>query len=268
VSTDAIRAEKDLRSAVGPPERYDLMGASQFALLCALGLREQDRLLDIGCGSLRGGRLAIAYLAPGRYTGIEPNRRLVEEGIEANLGGHDLVALKRPEFCFNDQFEAEGQFGFIVAQSIASHTGPAMTRQLLAAVKTSLAPSGVAAITFIHGVPDTAEEGFKDPGSTHFRRRTIKRWIAEARLKGVPIRWYHPGQTWWVIVHEEAPLPARAIRWASGSMLSFRRSWKMRLAYDVAIRAYSSAPIALRTTRLGKRAAMRLGVGLRYRAER
>jgi SAM-dependent methyltransferase len=266
----AIRAEKDFRSAVGPPERYDLMGASQFALLCALGLREQDRLLDIGCGSLRAGRLFISYLPPGGYTGIEPNRRLVEEGIAQNLGGDDLVVLKTPEFRFNEQFDAEGAepFEFIVAQSIASHTGPAMTRQLMAAVKTSLAPAGVAAITFFHGTPDAREEGWKDPGSTHYRHRTIKRWLSAAGLQGVPIRWYHPEQTWWAIVHRGTPLPPRRIRRMSGSMLSFRRSWKMRSTYDVAIRAYCNAPIRLRTTRLGRRAATRLGVGLRYRVER
>ncbi|HMH48408.1 MAG TPA: class I SAM-dependent methyltransferase [Solirubrobacteraceae bacterium] len=263
-------AEKDFRSAVGPPERYDLMGASQFSLLCALGLREHHRLLDIGCGSLRGGRLFIAYLAPGGYTGIEPNRRLVEEGIDGNLGGRqDLIALKMPEFRYNDQFDVTGAepFQFIVAQSIASHTGPAMTRQLLGAVKKSLATPGVAVVTFFHTAPDTAEEGWKDPGTTHYRRRTARRWIAEAGLSGVPIRWYHPAQTWWAIVHQGSPLPPRRIRWASGTMLSFRRSWKMRLAYKTATRAYCNAPIRLRTTRVGRRLAARLGVG-RYRIER
>lgn len=263
------RADKDFRSAVGPPEQYDLMGASQFSLLCALGLREQDRLLDIGCGSLRGGRLAISYLTAGRYTGIEPNRRLVEEGIEENLGGRDLVALKKPEFHYNEHFDAPGAepFQFIVAQSIASHTGPAMTRELLGAVKKSLAMPGIAVVTFFHGSPDTAEEGWKDPGSTHFRRRTVKRWIAEAGLNGVPIRWFHPGQTWWVMVHEGSPLPPWQIRWASGTMLSFRRSWNMRLTYKLGARAYLNAPIPLRTTKLGWRLAMRLGVASRYHVE-
>src|SRR5271155_821516 len=197
------------------------MGASQYSLMCVLGLREHHRLLDIGCGSLRGGRLFISYLAPGGYTGIEPNRRLVEEGIDENLGGGSggLVALKMPEFRYNEQFDAtEAQpFDFIVAQSIASHAGPAMTRQLFAAVKKSLAPTGIAAITFFHGSPDTAEEGWKDPGSTHYRRRTIKRWITEAGMNGVPIRWYHPGQTWWVLVHQGSPLPPRRVRWSMGT---------------------------------------------------
>jgi hypothetical protein len=47
---------------VGPPDQYDLMGATQFRLLTTLGLRDYHRLLDFGCGSLRVGRLLISYL--------------------------------------------------------------------------------------------------------------------------------------------------------------------------------------------------------------
>ena len=41
-------------SFVGPPDQYDLMGATQFRLLTTLGLRDTHRVLDFGCGSLRG----------------------------------------------------------------------------------------------------------------------------------------------------------------------------------------------------------------------
>ena len=64
--------QQDYRSYVGPTHQYDLIGAAQFALLYALGLREHHRLLDIGCGSLRAGRMLISYLAPGGYTGVDP----------------------------------------------------------------------------------------------------------------------------------------------------------------------------------------------------
>ena len=33
---------------VGPPTQYDFMGATQFRLLCTLGLRAHHYLLDLG----------------------------------------------------------------------------------------------------------------------------------------------------------------------------------------------------------------------------
>ena len=83
------------RAYVGPPNRYDLIAALSFALLAAAGIRETHRVADLGCGSLRVGRLLIPYLRPGHYYGMEPNRWLVEEGIDREVG-RDLVRIKRP----------------------------------------------------------------------------------------------------------------------------------------------------------------------------
>jgi len=55
------------RAYVGPPEDYDLIAAMTFNLLTTLGLRQHHSLLDIGCGSLRIGRLLIPYLNQGKY---------------------------------------------------------------------------------------------------------------------------------------------------------------------------------------------------------
>ena len=58
------------REYVGKPEAFDLLGGRHFVLLYLLGLREHHCVLDVGCGSLRSGRLLIQYLAPGRYYGL------------------------------------------------------------------------------------------------------------------------------------------------------------------------------------------------------
>ena len=60
------------RAYVGPPEKYDLLGALQFQVLTNLGLREYHKLLEVGCGSLRVGRLLVPYLIDGNYYAIEP----------------------------------------------------------------------------------------------------------------------------------------------------------------------------------------------------
>ena len=103
------------RAYVGPPEDYDLVAAMTFNLLTTLGLRQHHSLLDIGCGSLRIGRLLIPYLNRGKYFGIEPNEWLVEEGIRRELG-QSLVEIKRPTFFFTDSprhdCEGENRFQF------------------------------------------------------------------------------------------------------------------------------------------------------------
>jgi hypothetical protein len=58
------------------------------------GLQPWMRTLDYGCGSLRLGQHAIAYLDPDRYCGIDPSPHFIEEGL--SLLDPEIVAAKRP----------------------------------------------------------------------------------------------------------------------------------------------------------------------------
>lgn len=214
---------------VGPPDRYDLMGATQLSLLYALGLRSNHRLLDIGCGSLRAGRFFIAYLDPGGYTGLEPNKWLIEEAIDKQIG-RDLLEIKSPTFHYNDTFTVPGTtgFDFVVAQSIASHTGPDLLRTLLAAVRRFLGPEGTAAITFSSfSQQEEGAEGWIYPEVIGYSKKAIGEHLNEAGLKGAPIAWYHPSQVWWIVVNKEWKLPSREFRLqARGVTLSYPQSWQ------------------------------------------
>lgn len=109
------------RVFVGPDEKHDRASALQFNLLTWLGLEEHHYLLDVGCGSLRAGRLLIPYLLPGRYFGIDPAQWLIDEGIE-NEVGKDLVRIRRPTFSNDANFTLsrfERDFDFVLAQSIS-----------------------------------------------------------------------------------------------------------------------------------------------------
>ena len=133
IATDLPIGAHRHRAYVGPPEKYDLMAAMQFNLLTLLGLREHHFLLDVGCGSLRAGKLLIPYLLPSHYFGIEPERWLVEEGIKNELG-HEIVRIKKPVFGFDRHFDC-GVFGqtfdFVIAQSVFSHGSQGQIRQCL-----------------------------------------------------------------------------------------------------------------------------------------
>jgi len=218
--TTYLPGDPEYRAYVGPFEQYDVMGATQFALLYALGIRQHHRLLDVGCGSLRAGRLFITYLEPGHYAGVEPNTWLIDEAIERQLG-RDLIAIKRPVFSTTDSFAFPelGTFDFVVAQSIASHAGPRLVPTMLASIRSALEPTGMAAVTFIHADPDDhtvvhIEPGDDEwpewlyPGCFSYRREVVASFIAAAGLTGFPIAWHHPRQTWWLLARDRQALPS------------------------------------------------------------
>src|SRR5262245_36492349 len=88
------------RAFVGDTQTYDIFSYMQFSLMTLLGLRENHTLLDIGCGSLRAGKLFLMYLLPDRYFGIEPEQWLVQEGIDRELG-REIMERKRPRFLYD-----------------------------------------------------------------------------------------------------------------------------------------------------------------------
>jgi SAM-dependent methyltransferase len=187
------------RAYVGPPEDYDLIAAMTFNLLTTLGLRQHHSLLDIGCGSLRIGRLLIPYLNRGKYFGLEPNEWLVEEGIRRELG-QSVVEIKHPTFFLTDSptniAKAETTFNFAVAQSIFSHCGLDLIKDWLSAISCSLAQDGALVATFLIGEEDSARTGWIYPECVNYRPATLERAAKDVNLRFEILDWKHPRQTW------------------------------------------------------------------------
>ena len=187
------------RAYVGPPEDYDLIAAMAFNLLTTLGLRQHHSLLDIGCGSLRIGRLLIPYLNRGKYFGLEPNEWLVEEGIRRELGD-TLVQIKQPTFFFSDSADAISRakvaFDFALAQSIFSHCGIDLITRWLSAISRSLAANGALVGTFLIGDEDAAQTGWIYPECVNYRPATLERAAEDVNLRFEILDWKHPRQTW------------------------------------------------------------------------
>jgi SAM-dependent methyltransferase len=201
------------RAYVGPPNRYDLISSSQFALLFTLGLREHHRVLDFGCGSLWLGRLLVPFLRPERYFGIDPTSWLIDEAIEKELG-RDAIRIKRPPFSFNDDFRCDvfgNTFNFIVAQSILTHCGVDRTRILLLEMSAVLAKDGLVAFSIIESNADDempAEAGWTYPHCVSYGKSALADLCAEANLRCTRIPWYHPGATWYVAARDAQLLPS------------------------------------------------------------
>jgi SAM-dependent methyltransferase len=210
------------RAYVGPPEDYDLVAAMTFNLLTTLGLRQQHSLLDIGCGSLRIGRLLIPYLNRGKYFGVEPNEWLVDEGIRRELG-ETLVQIKRPTFFFSDSPDTISQakiaFDFALAQSIFSHCGLDLIKGWLSAISRSLAQDGALVATFLIGEEDSARTGWIYPECVNYRPGTLECAAKDVNLRFKILDWKHPRQTWALFAapgFDSAWFEDRPLTWNSG----------------------------------------------------
>jgi hypothetical protein len=103
--------------------RWDELGKLQFEFMKSHGLEPHHVLLDIACGSLRGGRFFIPYLEPGHYLGIDKEPSLVEAGRKHVIADQIWVERK-PEILISGDFEfakLTRRPNFALAQSLFSH---------------------------------------------------------------------------------------------------------------------------------------------------
>jgi hypothetical protein len=191
--------DRHYRSYVGIPAHYDLTAASTFSMLMLLGLRQHQRLVDIGCGSLRTGRLLIPYLNPGSYLGVEPDEWLVREGIRHELGA-DISKVKRPRFLVTYVPEALSQqppSHFVPANSIFSHASQPQIREWLRSLARHLTPYGLLAATYVCGSEDYTGQESVYPACIRCRTETMQALAEECSFRFVPLDWRHlHGQCW------------------------------------------------------------------------
>jgi cyclopropane fatty-acyl-phospholipid synthase-like methyltransferase len=108
------------RDAVGG--LWEEMGKLQFEFLVEKGLSPQDFLLDIGCGSLRGGIHFIQYLEHRHYFGIDKSKELLDAGM-IEIQNNNLIH-KNPTLVQMENFEFQNlnqKFDYTLAQSVFTH---------------------------------------------------------------------------------------------------------------------------------------------------
>ena len=124
----------------GPLRYFEIAGRLQLATLLREGIYPQSKLLDLGCGCLRGGYWLIHFLDPGCYFGIEPATKMLQQGID-NVLEAEALEEKKPRFDTNDGFDMSVfgvKFDIVLARSIWSH---ASKRQIVAMLEAFLANS-------------------------------------------------------------------------------------------------------------------------------
>lgn len=147
------------RKYVGPQKSYDLIAAMTFNLLTAYGLRETHKVLDIGCGSLRNGRLLIQYLNIDNYVGVEPQKWLIEDAIKYEIG-EDICFIKRPIFIIDNKIDGhDNKFDYIFAQSIFTHCDLGVMDEWFKDIKRTIKKDGHCFFTYIEG-EEGCDKGF------------------------------------------------------------------------------------------------------------
>ncbi len=222
-SDNISRDSNEYKSYVGPLDRYDLVGAMQFNLATSFGLRDHHKLLDIGCGSLRSGKLMIPYLRAGNYYGVEPNQWLIEEGFKKELG-QDIREIKSPTFSNTDNFELGGfneTFDFIIAQSIFSHASVTQINKCLSEVKNVLKPKGIFLATFFLGRDNYKGEDWVYPGCVKYTEDFAVNLIRESGFETMQTESPHPNkQTWFAIYFPKNKAVSKLAKTISGVNMS------------------------------------------------
>jgi SAM-dependent methyltransferase len=196
---------KHYRAYVGPPDRYDLMSALEFRILTELGMREYHNVLDLGCGSLRLGRLLIPFLLPHRYVGVEPESWLVDAGFEHELG-ETIRKIKDPEFCFDGECSLDHfghSFDYIMIQSVFSHAPLDWIRRCAVRLSKVLAkPAGVVIANYLEGPSDYAGSQWLYPAVGAYRRKTLEDLFGAGGVVWRELNYPHPGGlTWFILSH-------------------------------------------------------------------
>lgn len=147
--SDAARSHE---AAVGSKSRESWLktGQVQFDYLVSHGLKPDMRMLEIGCGNLRAGRLFIGYLDTGNYYGLDisPDILLAAQDTVTEFG----LQRKLPHLMIvRDMglaFLPDGQFDIIHAHSVFSHSPVEIIDDCLAHVGRIMAPGAFFDFTF------------------------------------------------------------------------------------------------------------------------
>jgi ubiquinone/menaquinone biosynthesis C-methylase UbiE len=183
---------------------WDEIGRLQFEFMRNSGLTPDDSLLDIGCGSLRGGVHFIRYLNPGRYVGVDANLSLLRAGemelAAADLQEKDALLVHDATFRFET---IQRSFRFALAQSLFTHLFFNNIARCLSELAKVMERSGRLFATFFQAPrPQFIEPLQHEPGgvTTYFDRNPFHasaeelRWLADHAGFDTVIHgaWNHP----------------------------------------------------------------------------
>jgi hypothetical protein len=183
---------------LGVPVRdFEKGGRELLTYLLNAGLKPDSKLVDIGCGVLRGGYWLIHFLDPECYYGIEPHAGRLAMGLNTILEP-EVLAAKRPRFDTNPHFDTSvfnEKFDFFLAYSIWTHAAKSQIQTMLDAFLRDAKDAGLFLTSYLpaswrhpdyqgdkwHGTSHESDV----PGCIHHSLRWIR---AECDSRGLCVR--------------------------------------------------------------------------------
>lgn len=186
---------------------WDLAGANQLDFLVGRGLRPWMRVLDLGCGCLRGGLHLVRFLDCGRYYGIDVNASLLAAAwLELEMAGLrprlPIGNLLRSDELAGWRFGVD--FDVVLAHSLFTHLPPQWLRRGLAEMVRYVKVGGRVFVTYFEWPPGWPAEqplahqpggivSYSDRDPFHYRVADLRAATAglpwELEVEG---RWAHP----------------------------------------------------------------------------
>jgi hypothetical protein len=180
-----------------PALDFERNGRDQLIYLLTAGLNPSSKVVDLGCGVLRGGYWLIHFLDPFGYCGIEPHQERLAMGINTILE-REVLILKQPRFDSNPHFDTSvfGEtFDFFLAYSIWTHACKEQIRSMLDAFLRDSKDEGLFLTTYLPATDEHLDyQGDTWIGTSH--ESDVAGWIyhspswieAECDRKGLVVR--------------------------------------------------------------------------------
>ena len=153
-----------------PVKDFEKGGRELLIYLLNAGLNPDSRVVDIGCGVLRGGYWLIHFLDPGCYCGIEPDTERLAIGTRTILEP-EILEAKRPRFDTNPHFDTSvfgEKFNFFLAYSVWTHASKSQIQTMLNSFLCDAKDSGVFLASYLPaGWPHSDYQGDKWNGTSH-----------------------------------------------------------------------------------------------------
>jgi hypothetical protein len=129
---------------------YERAGRLQLEVLIHEGLYPTSKVLDFGCGALRGSYWTMHFLEPGCFFGIDPHKSRIDLGLEEIIEP-ELRERLQPTFSYNEDFDLSVfgvELDFVMARSVWTHASKHQIERMLDTFVSTSAPRGVMLVSY------------------------------------------------------------------------------------------------------------------------